>query len=57
MAPHMDVMVSPPSSSHSISYVLGFKELEMDEHVGFQISFIVFCISDSVKSFICSYLC
>lgn len=57
MAPHMDVMASPPSSSHSMSYVLGFKELEMDEHEGFQISFIVFYISGSVKSFIWSYLC
>lgn len=40
---------------HGISYVLGSKELKMYEHEGFQVSFLVFCFSGSVKSLIWSY--
>lgn len=57
MALCADATISPLSGSRGTSYVLGSEELKMNKHEGFQISFLVFYFSGSVKSFICSYFC
>lgn len=46
----MDAMLLALSNSDGIGYMLGSKELKIFECEGFQISFLVFCFSGSVKS-------